>query len=96
MTGYIDYSVIQEQRLKARERLLSYYESRRLDPGFFVPKASELTPVDWTSDPYFLCLLLGLAQHQYYADHDRKSQSRYDRLYYKAGSYRLPILHATN
>lgn len=46
------------------------YRPRGNENKLYRWEPSRITPTEWTEDPYILCLLLALAQHQYYLGAD--------------------------
>ncbi len=62
MAGYIDYYCIKRARREGN--------IRRQRPGHagyeHYESPAQITPKEWSEDPYILCILLSIAQHQYY------------------------------
>lgn len=59
MIGYIDYKDIQIARREQNRRALK--------PDYqYHDRLKRITPPDWMQDPYMMCILLSVAQRQYY------------------------------
>ncbi|KND91088.1 hypothetical protein TOPH_04348 [Tolypocladium ophioglossoides CBS 100239] len=76
--GYIDYGNIGDRFCGQRYRELH----RRQYPGKprFWERLSELTPKEWSEDPYLLCILLSIAQRQERSSRSRQSTTHSSRL----------------
>ncbi|KAM3513798.1 hypothetical protein MY11210_002523 [Beauveria gryllotalpidicola] len=73
LTGYIDYHCIKRARREGNIR-----RQRPGHPGYEHYKSpAQITPKEWSADPYVLCILLSIAQHQYYYHKQARRNTTY-------------------